>query len=1193
MSGLFGGGTSRIPNSAAGFNVLTSAYGIAIPLAYGQVRLSSNLIHLPIDVTTAHDTRQRTGKHGGVITTTYTYTAALAMGLCEGPITSVVTLYRAKDVLPWATASAQGYVLFLGTNAQTPWAYLTTNYPGQAVPYELTAYVAHPTMDLPDNQIQDHSWEVQALAQYNPGGGIIDAAPSDVVTDFLTNLDHGAGFPAALLGDFTQFVNYVVATGLFISPIFDTQKAARDWLLDVMAIANTAFVWSDGLLKAVPYGDIAATGNGKTYTPNTTPLYNLTDDDFTTPGVDPIVVTRNELSTAFNSIQVEYMDRGNNYALAIAQATDQASVDTYGLRIAPVLQYHAICQPSIARLVAQLQLQRSLYIRNSYKFNASWKYMLLEPMDLITLTDAGLGLNQTPVRITSVEENDGGDLTFTCEDWPIGTASATLYSTQGGAGSGPNAASDPGNTTAPVIFDVPSALTASALEIWVAAAGGANWGGCDVWFSTDNVTYRKMGSLVGPSTYGVLTATLPTNAAYPPSDVTHTLAIDLTTSAGAVATISASDYAQFMNLSYVGGEFVAFLTAALTSAFKYNLTTLARGLYGTPIANPAPIGANFVKCDGRVFRLAIPQSFVQDGYAGLAVPNPASLVGTTVYFKLPAFNLFGGGLQSLASATAYSHVVGALVGATKIGPPSCWIGTVSRTATVETISFNGKNGAGCLGVLQWRYGIDGAAPGAYVTTALPSNLAVNRAAFYDFTYQLDVLQSDGQTTSYVYKVMGQHPALDPGTGVVKRSIAMTDGNFAVAANDATGQQINRASAIIMGDPAAKRIEGNLTGPGTIVLQVQQGGGVGVKGVVGDYTRPTVAPTAATDSTWTSTTDTITVGPADKSHWRSGTGCVNALSGVSIIAYDNIYKVSFTVGIKDTVMGADFVNGFGRVLIETNVNGAGYVSAGNYGLTMDDGVLNDHTTAAYVVALTIPGVAASLSIRVTAQGEYVEGPSSNTSQVIADLVVTSVDWKYLASGSPLARRGLLLGGEASQPHFSLEPIATAPTAAQAVEGEFWWDGTNHYLSAHDGNAIANYKRYVHLALAADFSNATTAFTDATGLTWPVGANEVWQVEIEGGMLGSASGAVARVTVDQTYTFAHACNSNTTAVGTYAFDTSITVDPVARCTSITGAIKQAWRIVNGATAGNMKVQLKSGAVATSTLKAGLRVSARRIA
>ena len=63
-------------------------------------------------------------------------------------------------------------------------------------------------------------------------------------------------------------------------------------------------------------------------------------------------------------------------------------------------------------------LQRKAYVRNTYKFKLGWKYVLLEPMDIVLLTDGTLGLAGAAVRITAIEEDDNGELTVTAEEIP-------------------------------------------------------------------------------------------------------------------------------------------------------------------------------------------------------------------------------------------------------------------------------------------------------------------------------------------------------------------------------------------------------------------------------------------------------------------------------------------------------------------------------------------------------------------------------------------------------------------------------------------------------------------------------------------------------------------------------------------------------------------------------------------------------
>jgi hypothetical protein len=83
----------------------------------------------------------------------------------------------------------------------------------------------------------------------------------------------------------------------------------------------------------------------------------------------------------------------------------------------PVYLYRSYRATSAA-IAAQLLLQRRAYIRNSYKFKLGWRYALLEPMDIVLLTDAALGLVNKAVRITAIEEDDNGELTITADEIP-------------------------------------------------------------------------------------------------------------------------------------------------------------------------------------------------------------------------------------------------------------------------------------------------------------------------------------------------------------------------------------------------------------------------------------------------------------------------------------------------------------------------------------------------------------------------------------------------------------------------------------------------------------------------------------------------------------------------------------------------------------------------------------------------------
>lgn len=650
MSGLFGGGSniSTTETALGGLVIQNSGYGVTIPIAYGMARVPPTLIWYGNFKAIAHTTQQEAGgKGGGGVTssnTTYTYTAGIILSLGEGPIADIKKTWI--DKLTYADPSAVGMSKYLGSYPQTPWGFLTTNVPAEALGYSGIAYVANAAFDCSANSsIGNHSYEVagRLYDAYN-----IDANQADIITDLLTSANYGlSNFGSGKIGDLTQLRNYCNALGIRISPLLNTQRPANEWLTEWARSANAGPVWSEGKLKIIPYSDTPVTGSyyvgsvstPVTYTPAVTPEYHLTDDDFIIgSATDPVMVSRKRQADAFNHVQVEYNDRSNDYNIAIAEVKDQANIEAYGLRSMPVVQLHAIKSKAVAMQVAQAILQRVLYIRNEYKFDLAWKYARLEPMDTVTLTDAQLGLNQTRVRITEVDENENGLMAILAEEFPDGVTSANTYAGQAGAGYSPNYNAAPPNTNAPLIFAPPIEIALATLELWLAACGASGWGGCEVWVSSDDATYLKVGTIYGSARMGTLTATLPTSSGNP--DITNICAVDLTISAGTLLSGTQADADEFHTLCYAGGELISYRTATLTALSKYNLTYLRRGAYGTPISAHAS-GSNFIRLDDAVFDL----------------PYTADQIGKTIYIKLPAFNPWMGGLQSLAAVSPTAVVI--------------------------------------------------------------------------------------------------------------------------------------------------------------------------------------------------------------------------------------------------------------------------------------------------------------------------------------------------------------------------------------------------------------------------------------------------------------------------------------------------------------------------------------------------------
>lgn len=647
---LLGGGGKKPPlgKQHAEINsvrIQSSAYGKAIPIIYGTNRIAGNLLwYGDFQAITTTSSQSAGGKGGGggssrITQSSTDYYAALCFALCEGPIFGVGNIYKGKEI---HTLSDLGLTLFSGTvPTQTPWGYLTTNHPGQDLGYEGLAYVAVSNSHLDQNaNLPNYNYEIQGLLQYYSAatGQLADAEPATILYDILTSVQYGAGLSAAQIGSLTAYQQYCVANGFFLSPVLESQQQAVDVLKQWLEITNSGAIWSEGVLKVIPYGDQAITGNGMTFTPAITPLYTLTDDDYIyTEGDDPVQVSRSTPADAFNIIKIEFSNRSNNYTNEIAEAKDQNAINSFGQRPSSTYSYHEITSPSVARQVGQILLQRQLYKRNTYKFKVGWKYILLEPMDVIGLTESTLGITNYLVRITDVEEAENGELTITAEDMLIGTGAAAIYSSQTGSGYQTNYNVAPGNVNTPVIFEAPFLITAprDGAEVWIVASGGVNWGGCEVWASTDNATYQKVGLITGVGRQGVLSATFPAGT---DPDTTNTCSVDLTMSGGTLTSGTSADADQYDTLCYCDGELIAFSTATLTATSKYNLTTyIRRGLYGTGAVSHAS-GSQFARLDQATVKYYVPQD----------------RINATIYLKFLSFNLFGSQKQSLASVSPYS-----------------------------------------------------------------------------------------------------------------------------------------------------------------------------------------------------------------------------------------------------------------------------------------------------------------------------------------------------------------------------------------------------------------------------------------------------------------------------------------------------------------------------------------------------------
>jgi hypothetical protein len=723
--------TSTSDPKLNGIQVQSSTLGIPLTIGAGTNRFKLNLIWYNAFTAIPHTTTQSSGKGfgGSSSNTSYTYTASIIMAIGEGPIESIRTVYRDKSV--FTSLAAAGLSLATGTPTQPVWSYLTSLYPAQARAYARIAYVYAQDYALNDsatlpNHSMEGTWPIHMT-------GLLDADPADWLTAFLTNTQWGLpGWTSGLLGDWSEWSTYCRANNLLVSPLLESQVQASAHIQEIADITNSAPFWSEGLLKIRPYGDRAATGNGVTFTPNLTPQYDLTEDDF----LSPVQVNIIDQSDAYNVVQVEFLDRAHQYDVAVIASFDDADIFLNGVRKQDPTTWHSIVDGGIAQHAADLLKNRTLYKRNQYSFSLPWDFVLLEPMDLVTLTTTTdeLKLTRQLVRILQIDEISSDDtLAFTAEHVDVGVASAAARASTSGSGYSPNFDVAPGSVSAPVLFNAPPALTTHGPEIWCGAASTSpTWGGCEVWISVDGTKYDRVGTINGPARFGYLSANL---ALHADPDTTNTLSVNLSASLGALGNASGAGADAGGSMCLVDNEIVTYQTATLTGAHLYGLTTLHRGFMGTyPAAHTT--GAPFVRLDDAIFKFA---------YA-------AANVGSSIHVKLPSFNVYARALEDISTLPAYT------VGLAPVAP----VAPASSAWALTGGAVTSASGA----VIPALF-VSGSYTGAYAEAIITEYRTVTPLLFEDGTVQMSEagtpLLAEGGAGAWVADT-----TLDPGT--VSRTI---------------------------------------------------------------------------------------------------------------------------------------------------------------------------------------------------------------------------------------------------------------------------------------------------------------------------------------------------------------------------------------------------------------------------------------
>ena len=252
---------------------------------------------------------------------------------------------------------------------------------------------------------------------------------------------------------------------------------------------------------------------------------------------------------------------------------------------------------SRAKTVCETTLVNAQLERMNYKFNTTYKYIKLEPGDVV---DSPVGL----IRINKVNEIEEGILEFEASD--AGGSDVLVRS-----GLGVQLPSASNNTAAystmtGFFFLDPNNLSDQDKGVRIYCAvhgfGKDTWPGAAVYMSSDNGnSYKQIGNTNAKSTLGLVEAVTPYTD-YHVWDNTTEIIVKLASgtliSRDEIAVINGA------NMASVGQEIIGFCNATLIGDKTYKLSKLMRGRQGTEVyASTHTANELFVLWDNSPMRL--------------------------------------------------------------------------------------------------------------------------------------------------------------------------------------------------------------------------------------------------------------------------------------------------------------------------------------------------------------------------------------------------------------------------------------------------------------------------------------------------------------------------------------------------------------------------------------------------------------
>jgi hypothetical protein len=493
--------------------------------------------------------------------------------------------------------------------------------------------------------------EISAEVRGFNSGWVVDDHGEYIATNLLTNPIYGLdlSIPNYQQGQDgtinSSLAQWCVASGLLQAVAISNQASAAEHIEKVLASCDGTMVWQGGNLRMYPWAESDVTGNGVTFTAWKTPIYDLAEDSMS----GTLVIRTENLLDTPNEIPVRFLERNPEGADATPSARyigseicsgDQAGMSLSGHRRGTAIETNLSTQVS-AQLLSHILSRRASYYQNEYSFTIGRRHIMLEPFDLVTLSDTRLGFDHKIVRLTSMTLNEDESISCTAVEW-LGVPFPTLLPTPEPSNPQQPSASTPpvfvGNlfvAASPVVGERNLLVTASALT-------PENWGGADIFYSWDDATFTRAGTVLAGN-FGHVVGTLP--LALPLDDV-NILRVDMENARGTILPRSDADRDSLQSLLLVGDELIAYSDSTVVSGLTktWDVGSLLRGQRGSSMSAHVE-GEPVLLIDSNV----------------LSIPYDKVRTGSLVYVRALAKNLGGSLTQALGDVTSRQYTIPAVV----------------------------------------------------------------------------------------------------------------------------------------------------------------------------------------------------------------------------------------------------------------------------------------------------------------------------------------------------------------------------------------------------------------------------------------------------------------------------------------------------------------------------------------------------